>query len=69
MKIHNSNLVALVGMLAVSQLRICRPPPPVRSGHLNIKYAQCAENKDGRKISYNITSRLGTMGFQKGRFG
>ena len=54
----------------VSELRICRPPPlfspPFRSIHLDIKYAQCAENKNGRKISYHIMSHLGV---QEGRFG
>ena len=30
----------------VPQLRICRPPS-LRSGHLDIKAAQYAENKDG----------------------
>ena len=45
---------------AMSQLRICRPNLlPLRRGHLDIKDAQCAENKDGRKISYHI-SRLST---------
>ena len=42
--------------------------PPFRSSHLNIKDAQCAENKDGRKISYHIISRLGAVGVQYGRF-
>ena len=28
--------------------------PPLRSFHLDIKYAQCAENKDKRKISHHI---------------
>ena len=37
----------------VSQLRICRPPPPsLKSGHLDIKDAQCAETKDVLKKSY-----------------
>ena len=40
-------------------------PPPLRSGHLDIKYAQYAENKDGSKISYYIISRLGV---HNGRF-
>ena len=44
-------------------------PLPLRSGHFDIKDAKCAENKDGRKISYHIISRLGTAGVQKGRFG
>ena len=35
-----------------------RSPPPLRSGHLEIKDAQCAENNDGRKISYHIIPRL-----------
>ena len=30
------------------------PPPPLRSGQLDIKDAQCAENKDGRK--FHITT-------------
>ena len=44
-------------------------PPPLRSGHINIRDEQCAKNKDGRKISDHIISRLGAMGVQKGRFG
>ena len=28
--------------------------PPLRRGHLDIKDAQCAENEDGRKISYRV---------------
>ena len=43
--------------------------PPLRSGHLDIKDAQCAEIKEGRKISYHIISRLGAEGVQKWRFG
>ena len=35
---------------------------PLRSGHLDIKDAQCAKNKNGRKISYHIISRLGATG-------
>ena len=37
----------------------------LRSGHLDIKDAQCAKYKDGRKISYHIISRLGAAGVQK----
>ena len=44
-------------------------PPPLTSGHLDIKGAQCAQKSDGRKISYHIISRLGAMGIQKERFG
>ena len=52
---------------ALSQLRIWRPPPPpLKGGHLDIKDTQCAENKDGRTISYHIISRLGAAGVQKG---
>ena len=43
--------------------------PSLRSDHLNINDAQCAENKDGLKISYHIITCLGTTGVQKGRFG
>ena len=35
----------------VSQLRICRPPPSARSGHLDIKDAQCAKKNDVPKNS------------------
>ena len=49
--------------------RIPNRPPLLRSGHLDIKDAQCAEDKDGRKISYHVVSRLGAVGVQKGRFG
>ena len=41
----------------------------LRSGHLDVKYTQCAKKYDGRKISYQIISRLGAAGDQKGRFG
>ena len=34
-------------------------PPPLRSGHLDIKDAQCPKKNDGSKISYHIISRLG----------
>ena len=53
------------------QLRVCwtPPPPPLRSDHLDIRDAQCAENNDGCIISSYITSRLGAMGVQNRRFG
>ena len=39
----------------VSQLRLCRPTPsPLRSGHLEIKDAQCANNM--RAVKFHITS-------------
>ena len=41
----------------------------LRSGHLDIIDWQCAENKDGPKISYHLISRLGAAGVQKGRPG
>ena len=41
----------------------------LRSGDLHTQDAQCAENDDGRKISYQIISRLGAVGVQKGHFG
>ena len=44
-------------------------PFPLRSGDLDIKDAQCAENKDRHKISYHIISRLGVTGVQKWHFG
>ena len=53
--------------MVVSQLRICRPPPLI-SGHLDIKYAQCVKKNDERKISDHIISRLGAAGVQNGRF-
>ena len=37
-------------------------PPPLRSGHLDIKDAQCAKKNYARKISYHIISRLGAAG-------
>ena len=45
------------------------PLPPLRSGHLNVKDAQCAETKDVLKKSYHIMSSFQVMGVQKGRFG
>ena len=58
-------------MEALSQLRIYRPPspPPLKSGHLDIKDVQCAENKDGRKISCHIISGWDVTGVKKARFG
>ena len=41
----------------------------LRSGHLEIKDAQCTENEDVSKFSWYIISRLGVVGVQKGRFG
>ena len=43
--------------------------PPIRSGHLDIKDAQCDKKNDGRKTSCHIISRLGAAAVQKGRFG
>ena len=43
--------------------------PPLRSGNLDMKDPQRAENKDGRKISYHIISCLDVAGDQKWRFG
>ena len=51
----------------ISQLSVCCDI--LRSGHLDIKDAQCAKKKGGRKISYHIISRLGAAVVQKGRFG
>ena len=59
----NEFLLQVHKQWALSQLRICRPPRPlIRNGHLAIKDAQCAENKDGLKISCHIISHLGAMG-------
>ena len=44
-------------------------PPLLRTDHLDIKDAKCAKDKDGRKVSYRIISRLGVAGIQKGHFG
>ena len=37
---------------AVNGYADCPPPPPLRSGHLDIKDAQYAETKDMLKIAY-----------------
>ena len=34
----------------------CADPLPLRSGHLDIKDAQCANKNDGRKISYRVSA-------------
>ena len=39
---------------ALSQLRVSRPPPTLRSGHLDIKDPQCANKNDECQISYHI---------------
>ena len=63
-------------MKAINIAQKCRPVKikdmqtlPLRSGHFDIKDAQYAENKDGRKNSFHIISRLGAVGVQKGRYG
>ena len=53
-----------IDIQALSQLRIYRPSP-LRSSHLNIRDAQCAENKDGRKIAYHIIFCLGAREMAK----
>ena len=50
-------------------LNVDPTPPPLRSGHLDIKHAQCAETKDVLKISYHTISRVGAVGVRKGCFG
>ena len=43
--------------------------PPLKSGHLQIKDAQCAKKSDGRKISYRIWAPKDVqMAPQKGNF-
>ena len=44
-------------------------PPPLRSGHFDIKDAQWAETKYMLNISYHIISRFRFMGVQMGRYG
>ena len=60
--------------LTLSQLRICRPPP-LRSGHLDIRDAQCAETKDRLKILHHFirvwalwASKRGVLSTQKFKF-
>ena len=60
-------IFALLGLVLTKDMQTPSPPPR-KSGHLDIKDVQCAENKDGRKTSYYIISRLG-VAFQKGCFG
>ena len=51
----------------LSPLRIGRPHhPTIRSGHLDIKDAQWAENKDGRKILISHHIAFGRHGRPKG---
>ena len=54
------------GPVPSKDMQSCRPlsPPPPRSGHLDIKDAQCAENKDVLKKSYHIILRFRVMGIQ-----
>ena len=42
--------------MVVSQLRYADLPP--QKWHLDIKDAECDENKDGRKMLYHIITRL-----------
>ena len=43
------------------------PPPPLRSGHLDIKMRNVLKIKMG--IKFHITSRLSAAAVEKGRFG
>ena len=55
----------------VSQLQICNPPPPLRSGHLDIKDEQCAKKNDGPKIWACVDAaaiKMGVFGAQKSNF-
>ena len=42
------------------------PPFPLKSGNLDIKDTQCAENKDERKIAYSVWALQAS---KKRRFG
>ena len=50
------------------QTKDLHTPLSIRSGHLDIKDEQCAESKDGHKISYHIKLRLDAVGVQKCNF-
>ena len=65
MVIHNLNIISFSSryrsyerfkktnyVWVVSQLRICRPPP-IRSGHFDIKDTQCAKKMKG--VKFHIT--------------
>ena len=72
---HQSSKFTFLGVMGVQlntsapfHLRICRPSP-LRSGHLDIKDAQCDATKVARKISYYIISRLGAVGSKRSVLG
>ena len=44
--------------MIVSQLRICRLPTPLRSGHLYIKDAQCAETNEKSYFRFSDFSKI-----------
>ena len=71
--LHNLHSISLQFMLLkfglFLNLGYADPPSLYRSSHLDIKDAQCAENKDVLKISYHIISCLGVIGVQKWHFG
>ena len=56
-----------VAVAVIRSITNANLPSPLRSGHLDIKDAQCAKKNDGRKFSYNIIPRLGAAGVRKGR--
>ena len=68
----NPSIVRHKGPVPIKDMQIPLPslPPPLhlRSDYLDIKNAQCAENKDGRKTPDHIISRLGAGIVQKRRF-
>jgi len=49
LKFFSRNLVRVV-----SQQRICRPLPPLRSGHLYLKDAQCTETKEKSYLRFLV---------------
>ena len=67
-------IIIYINDMDVSQLRICKPTPTatLKSGHHNIKDAQCVKKNDGRKFyitSYRVSapraSKTNVFGAQK----
>ena len=54
--------LAFGSRVGVSQLRYAEPPPLLRSGHLNINKAECAESN---KKSYFRFFSFGVIGLQR----
>ena len=56
-------IVRIMGPVPSKDMQI---PPPLRSGHIDIRDAQCPENNDGRITSYRVWAPKKSNFFKSG---